>query len=77
MIVKQTYMIVALGKSSEAIKKNLRVPDFGGWYLDMAPNFSQYWQFNSTIINVRTDGNPNKMGITHHIRQRLCAQVIL
>ena len=46
------------------------VPDFGGWSLETDPNFVQYRHFCGTVINVRTDINPNKMGIQHYLRQR-------
>ena len=41
------------------------VPYFGGWSLDMDPNFGRYWNFCGTIINVHTDRNPYKRGKQH------------
>ena len=37
-----------------------QVPDFGDRPLDADPNFGWYWNFCSTIINVRTDRNSCK-----------------
>ena len=53
------------------------VPDFGGQYLDMDPNSSQYWHFCGTINDVTYDRNPYKMGTTHHMRWRLSAKARL
>ena len=46
------------------------VPDFGGWSLDTDPNFGQYRHFCSTIMNIRTDRNPNKVGTQLYPRKR-------
>ena len=45
------------------------VPDFGGWSLDTDPNFSRYWHFCGTIINIRTDRNRYKRITMHHPRK--------
>ena len=37
-----------------------RVPDFGGQSLDTDPDFSQYWHFYGTFIDVCTGENPYK-----------------
>ena len=49
---------------------NCGVPYLGGWSLDTDPYFGQYWHFCGTIINLRTDRNPQKRGTQHHPRQR-------
>ena len=40
-------------------------PDFGGRSLDTYTNCGWYRHFYGTIIHVRTDRNPNKMGSQH------------
>ena len=45
------------------------VPDFGGKSLDTDPNFSQYWHFCGTIIDVTSDRNPYK-GVTRIISDK-------
>ena len=41
------------------------VPDFGGQSLDTDSNFIRYRHFCGTIIDLRTDINPNKVCTEH------------
>ena len=49
------------------------VPDFGGLYLDMGPDFPRYWNFCGIVINICTDGKPYIIGTTHHSIKTCCA----
>ena len=54
----------------ERITPLWQVPDFGGRSLDTDPYFGRECHFCGTIIDVRTDINPYKMGTQHQPRKR-------